>query len=210
MAPMSRSRSRAAAPGADQPAAARERIDRTSYELFCRHGIGAVGVDTIVARSRVAKKTLYRHYPSKNDLVLSFFRRRDELWTRAWLKREIESRAGTRGEKLLAIFDAFDRWFRGPGFEGCPFLKAILEHDDRKHPIRKAALRHVDAVRTLIVEWVEAAGVRDADAFARQWQLLMMGSIVAAHAGNVEAAREAKDMGKLLLAANGIGGEYQA
>jgi AcrR family transcriptional regulator len=207
---MSRNRPRVALPAAGQLATARERIDRTAYELFCRQGIRAVGVDAVVASSGVAKKTLYRHYPSKNDLVLAFLRRRDDLWTRAWLKREIEGRAGTPGEKLLAIFDAFDRWFRGPYFEGCPFLKAILEHGDRKHPIRKAALRHVGAVRTLIVELVEAAGVRDAEGFARQWQLLMMGSIVAAHAGNVAAAREAKEMGKLLLAANGIGGKYQA
>jgi AcrR family transcriptional regulator len=200
---MNRSHSTAAAPGTDRLATTRERIDRTAYELFCRYGIRAVGVDTIVARSGVAKKTLYRHYPSKNDLALAFLRRRDELWIRAWLKRKIEGRAGTPDEKLLAIFDAFDQWFRGPYFEGCPFLKAILEHGDRKHPVRKAALRHVGAVRALIAELAEAAGVRDADAFARQWQLLMMGSIVAAHAGNMRAARQAKELGKLLLAGNG-------
>src|SRR5258706_3159195 len=128
---MNKSHSTAAAPGTDQPATARERIDATAYELFCRHGIRAVGVDTIVARSGVAKKTLYRHYPSKNELALAFLRRRDELWTRAWLQRRIEGRAGTPDKKLLAIFDAFDEWFHRPYFEGCPFLKAILEHDDR-------------------------------------------------------------------------------
>jgi AcrR family transcriptional regulator len=207
---MNKSHSTAAAPGADPPASARERIDRTAYELFCRHGIRAVGVDTIVARSGVAKKTLYRHYPSKNELALAFLRRRDEIWIRAWLQRRIEGRAGTPGEKLLAIFDAFDEWFHGPHFEGCPFLKAILEHDDRQHPVRKAALHHVAAVRALIVELAEAAGVRDADTFARQWQLLMMGSIVAAHAGNARAARQAKELGKLLLASNGVGRKHRA
>ena len=200
---MRRSRSPVAAPGADQAVTARERIDRTVYQLFSRHGIRAVGIDTVVARSGVAKKTLYRHYPSKNDLVLAFLRRRDELWTRAWLKREIEGRAGTPEAKLLAIFDAFDQWFRGSHFEGCPFLKTLLEHGDRRHPIRKAALRHLGTVRELVAELVEAAGVRDAGAFARQWQLLMMGSIIAANAGNAHAARQAKELGKLLLASHG-------
>jgi len=64
---------------ASRPASARERIDRTAYELFSRHGIRAVGVDTICARSGVAKMTLYRHYPSKDELALAFLRRREEL-----------------------------------------------------------------------------------------------------------------------------------
>src|SRR6266536_5055169 len=85
-------------------ASARERIDQTAYELFSRHGIHAVGVDTISARSGVAKMTLYRHYPSKDDLALAFLRRREELWTRCWLQREVERRARTPGERLLAVF----------------------------------------------------------------------------------------------------------
>lgn len=207
---MNKTHSTAAAPGTDQPATARERIDRTAYELFCRHGIRAVGVDIIVARSGVAKKTLYRHYPSKNELALAFLRRRDELWIGEWLKREIEGHAGTPGEKLLAIFDAFGLWFREPDFAGCPFLNAISEHGDRKHPVRKAALRYVGEVRALIVKLAKAAGVRDAKSFARQWQLLMMGSIMAAQAGNVRAARQAKALGKLLLASSSIDRENRA
>src|SRR5438552_8277453 len=87
---------------------ARERIDDAAYELFSRHGVRAVGVDAVVARSGVAKKTLYSHYPSKEKLVLAFLRRREELWTRAWLQREVERGARTPGGKLLGIFDTFD------------------------------------------------------------------------------------------------------
>src|SRR5712691_2043607 len=96
---------------ASRPASARERIDQTAYELFSRHGIRAVGVDTLSARSGVAKMTLYRHYPSKDDLVLAFLRRREELWTRSWLQQEVERRARP-AERLLAVFDVFDKWFR--------------------------------------------------------------------------------------------------
>lgn len=188
----------------------RERIDRTAYELFNRDGIRAVGVDAIVAHSGVAKKTLYRQYSSKNDLAIAFLRRHDGLWIHEWLKREIEGRASTPNERLLAIFDAFDQWFRKPEFEGCPFLNAMLEQRDRRHPVRKAALRHIKAVRSLVAELAEAAGVREVGAFAWQWQLLMMGAIVAADAGNALAARQAKELGRILLATSGIGTGSQA
>src|SRR5262245_25600613 len=100
---------------------ARERIIATAYGLFCRHGIGAVGVDTIIEQSGVAKMTLYRHFRSKNDLVLAVIERREELWTEGWLATEVRRRATDPAERLLAIFDVFDGWFRRRGFAGCLF-----------------------------------------------------------------------------------------
>jgi len=185
-------------------ASARERIDQTAYELFSRHGIRAVGVDTISARSGVAKMTLYRHYPSKDDLALAFLRRREDLWTRSWLQREVERRARTPADRLLAVFDVFEKWFRRRDFEGCSFIKVLLEHDDRGHPVRKAAEAHIETIRAFLRRLAADAGARRADAFARQLQMVMMGSIVAAHAGDRNAARRAKEMGLLLFARAGI------
>src|SRR5882762_4055464 len=187
-----------------RPASARERIDQTSYELFSRHGIRAVGVDTISARSGVAKMTLYKHYHSKKDLALAFLRRREELWTRSWLQQEVERRASKPAERLLAVFDVFEKWFRRHDFEGCSFVKALLEHDDRGHPVRKAAQAHIETIRAFLRQLAADAGGRDVDVFARQLQMLMMGSIVAAYAGDRNAARRAKEMGLLLLARAGI------
>ena len=187
-----------------RPASARERIDQTAYELFSRHGIRAVGVDTISARSGVAKMTLYRHYPSKDDLALAFLRRREELWTRSWLQQEVERRAQAPAERLLAVFDVFDKWFRRSDFEGCSFVKVLLEHDDPEHPVRRAAEAHIETIRAFLRQLAEEAGVRAADGFARQWQIVMMGSIVAAYAGDRDAARRAKELGSLLLARAGI------
>ena len=185
-------------------ASARERIDHAAYELFSRHGVRAVGVDAIVARSGVAKKTLYFHYPSKEKLVLAFLGRREELWTRAWLQEGVERRAGSPAERLLAVFDVFDRWFRRSDFEGCAFVKVLLEHDDPAHPIRKSTEDHLRAVRDFVRQLAEEARVRDPDGFARQWQIVMMGSIIAAYAGDRDAARRAKKLGALLLAGAGI------
>jgi AcrR family transcriptional regulator len=182
-----------------RPIGARERIDRTAYQLFSRHGIRAVGIDTVVALAGVAKMTLYRHYPSKEDLALAFLRRREELWTRSWLQRQAKRRGRTPGGQLLAIFDVFDKWFRRADFEGCAFAKVLLEHDAPGHPVREAAAAHLGTIRAFVKQLAAQAGVRDNDGFARQWQMLMMGSIVAACAGDRDAARRAREVGSLLL-----------
>lgn len=201
---MKAERSKHRKPVSSRPASARERIDQTAYELFSRHGIRAVGVDTIVARSGVAKMTLYRHYSSKDKLALAFLRRREELWTRGWLQEEVERRSRTPGECLLAVFDAFDKWFRRPDFEGCSFAKALLEHGDPGHPVRRAAEAHIETIRAFLRQLAADAGVRDVDGLARQWHIIVMGSIIAAYAGDRDAARRAKELGSLLLARAGV------
>lgn len=154
----------------------------------------------VAARSGVTKRTLYRHYPSKTELTLAFLRRREELWTRSWLKREVERRGGSPSERLLAVFDVFDRWFRRSDFEACAFTKVLLEHGDRAHPVRRAVENHIGTIFAFIRQLAEGTGVRDADELARQWLMLMIGSIIAAYAGDRDAARQARKAGRLLLA----------
>jgi AcrR family transcriptional regulator len=179
---------------------ARERIDHAAYELFSRHGTKSIGIDAVIERSGVAKATLYRHYRSKEDLVIAFLRRRDKLWTKDWLLSELERRGGTPAERLLAIFDAFDGWFRRPGFEGCSFVNVLLEHGEPGHPVREAAVRHLADIRGFIAKLASDAGVIDSEEFARQWQILLKGSIIAASEGDRDAALRAKRVATLLLA----------
>ncbi len=181
-----------------------ERISRAAYELFCRHGIRDVGVDAVVARAGTAKMTLYRNFPSKDDLILDFLRRREVLWTQGWLQHESSLRGARPQDRLLAIFDLFGEWFRRPDFEGCPFLTTMMEITEQQHPVRLASVEHLARIRLYLGELAEAAGVDDPLLLARQWHVLMKGSIMAAHEGDAEAAAAARQLGVLLLRSHGI------
>src|SRR5271165_684999 len=91
---------------------ARERILCAAYELFGRRGIRAVGTDEVIHRAGVAKATLYRHFATKNDLVLAVLERREELWTHGLIEAQSELRGNTPEEQLLAIFDVMHDWFQ--------------------------------------------------------------------------------------------------
>jgi AcrR family transcriptional regulator len=131
----------------------RERLARAAYELFSRDGIRAVGVDAVIARAGTAKMTLYRNFPSKDDLILDFLRRREQLWTREWLEAESRERGRTAREQLLAIFDVFSEWFSQPDFEGCSFLTTMIEVNDREHPVHQAAVGHLANIRAISSGW---------------------------------------------------------
>jgi len=184
---------------AGSPGDARERLLAAAYELFSRQGVQAVGVDAIIERSGVARQTLYRHFGSKQDLVLAFLQRREELWTQGWLQTEVQRRASDPQQRLLAIFDVFDEWFRTPDFEGCSFINVMLEHPDRGHPVNRAGTAYLAGIRDFLEDLARRAGIADAEPFAREWHILMKGSIVAAGEGDPEAALRAKHIATLLL-----------
>jgi AcrR family transcriptional regulator len=182
---------------------ARERILDTAYDLFSHHGIRAVGVDRIIATSGVAKMSLYRHFHSKEALVLAFLQEREKRWTMEWLLAEVSIRADDGAGRMLAIFDVFDEWFQQPDFEGCSFINVLLEFSELEHPVRQATTGHLATIRGLVREFAEQAGLDDPEAVACQWHILMKGSIVAAGEGDRMAARRAKALGELLLEREG-------
>ena len=182
----------------------RERILDTAYELFSRHGTRAVGVDRIINEAGAAKMTLYRNFASKDDLIVAFLAAREERWTRGWLQAEVERRASEPAARLLAIFDVFGEWFALEDFEGCSFINVMLELTDREDPGRVASVKHLSVIREFLSGLAAQAGVLDPEPFARQWHILMKGSIVAAAEGDVHAAGRARELGVLLLERHGI------
>jgi AcrR family transcriptional regulator len=180
---------------------ARDRILSAAYDLFARHGIRAVGIDAIIEHSGVARMTLYRHFSSKDELVLAFLERRDALWSVAWLQAEVERRAKKPVERLLAVFDVISEWFNADNFEGCSFINVMLETTERSSAVRAATVMYLERVRLFLEQLAVQAGIADAAAFSRQWQLLMNGSIAAACAGDRGAAQRARELGALAIAA---------
>jgi AcrR family transcriptional regulator len=177
---------------------ARERILDSSYELFSQRGIRAVGVNDVVERAGVAMATLYRHFPSKDQLVLAFLELREQRWTRDFVEAEAIRRGSNPEEQLLAIFDAFDEWFSRDDFEACSFINVLLEVGPQ-HPAGSASIWHLEQIRSIVRRFAEEAGLRDTESFARSWHILMKGSIVAAAEGDVEAAQRGKAMARLLI-----------
>ena len=177
---------------------ARQRILDTAYELFSRRGVRSVGVDEVIARAAVAKATLYRHFRTKDELVVAFLERREQLWTREFVEAEARRRGSTPEERLLAIFDVFDDWFRRTDFEACSFINVLLELGP-DHPAGKACIIHLENIRAVVGRLAEEAGLQDVDSFARSWHILMKGSIVSAAEGDRDAAQRAKDMARLLI-----------
>ncbi|MEN3341296.1 MAG: hypothetical protein V7644_700 [Actinomycetota bacterium] len=185
--------------GALEPLEPRQRILESAYDLFSRRGIRAVGVEEVIERAAVAKATLYRHFPSKDELVLAFLRRREELWTHEWVEDEARRRGGTPEESLLAIFDLFDEWFHGDGFEGCSFVNVLLETADLEHPVGRASATHLENIRGVLRTLASEAGLRDVDEFALSFHILMKGSIVQAAEGDRDAAKRAQAMARLVI-----------
>ena len=177
---------------------ARTRILDAAYELFTTRGIARVGVNAILARSGAAKASLYANFRSKTGLALAVLDRREVLWTRNWVEAEVKRRATEPREKLLAIFDLYDGWFRRKDFEGCTFLNALLEAKTGG-PVHRAAVRHLIVIREFYAGLAEEAGLAETEKFAQVWHILTKGAIVSAHEGNQDAARDAKRGARLML-----------
>lgn len=178
---------------------ARERILTAAYELFSRRGIRAVGTDEVIARAGAARATLYRHFATKDALVLAVLQRREELWTHGLIEEQSRQRGDTPEEQLLAIFDVLHDWFQlSDGYEGCSFINVLLELGPA-HPAGRACIAHIDHVRDIVRRRAVAAGMTDVEEFASSWHILMKGAIILAAVGDRDAALRARKMAAILM-----------
>jgi len=181
--------------GRDDPV---DRILATAYELFSRRGIRDVGTNELISRSGVAKATFYRHFPSKDALVLAFLALRDQVWTVDLIVSEARRRGNTPEERLLAIFDVFGDWFHRDDFEACTFINVLLEMGP-EHPLGKASIGYLSRIRGHIEALAEEAGLNRTEEFARSWHILMKGSIISATEGDFLASKRAQQMAGWLI-----------
>ncbi len=179
----------------------REHLLGVALDLFYRHGFHNTGIDTILAQSGVAKMTLYKYFPSKEDLIVAVLERRDAEFL-SWLTREAERCAGAPLQRLLGVFEAYEKWFKGARFHGCLFMNACAEYPDAAHPIHRAAALHKRQLYTFVLRLVEDLGVRDSVLLAQEIMLLLEGATVIAHVSTAPiAARRAKKAAEVLIKA---------
>lgn len=170
----------------------RDELVQQALQAFYRNGFQATGMDMLAAETGISKTSMYKHFRTKEDLILAVLRLRDEHF-RNWLYRRMEELAETPRQQLIAMFDALEEWFAEPGYRGCMFIKASSEYQDASHPIHKQSAEHKRMLEIHITDLARKAGLRDADAIARQLLLLKEGAMVTAHLGHTaNPAQDAK------------------
>lgn len=165
------------AEGGQERAGVRERILETASELFYSEGARAVGVDLVVERSGVAKTSLYRHFPTKDDLIAAFLQRQDERFWRRW-DDDAQRHAADAAAELEAHLARIGSVIAGDDYRGCPQLNTAIEFPAAGHPARAVALAHKQALRERLRRITGRLGVRKPDSLADQLALVIDGAFV--------------------------------
>ena len=182
------------------PSPARERILDTAFRLFYARGIRAVGVDLIIAESGVAKATFYKHFPSKDTLVVAYLDKVDGIWT-GQLHAAAEAAGTDPADQLVGLFDALETACRNDGYRGCAFINAAAESQPGT-PVHERTVAHKQAVLAWIRGLAAEAGARDPHALARSLTLLLDGGLAdGALSADPAAAVAAKDSARALVTA---------
>lgn len=174
----------------DKARRGRERLIVTAIELFYRCGFNAVGLDAVLAKAGVSKTTFYKHFESKDALMVAAIERRDQWETRAWDKAVTEIAGDDPLARLRALFEVMDVWFNDPDFGGCLFINAASEFPNPNDPVHQAAARHKRAGGEQACELARRAGASDPQAFADAYVLLVEGTLILRQVhGRNDAAR---------------------
>jgi AcrR family transcriptional regulator len=184
----------------------RDHLVETAMKLFCKHGFRATGIDTVLAESGVAKKTLYNHFRSKDELIIATLKKRDEdfmKFAREGVARLAPLQEGDpRMARVMALFDAIGEWANDDNFSGCTFINASAEFPRREDPIHVACANHKRLVTQFIEELISDLQLPDSHQVARQINLLIDGAIVTAHTTcDVTGVPLAKETSRRLLEA---------
>jgi AcrR family transcriptional regulator len=154
---------------------ARQRVVSIADKLFYQEGVRAIGVDTIIARSEVAKTTLYRYFPSKDDLVVAYLEGRNQ---RFWelFEEAIHQHSGQPKQQLLAIFVWIDELLNSEDSCGCPFLMVASEFPEPDYPGHQVAIAHKEKMRECMTKLAELAGIEQAKELSAALLMLVDGA----------------------------------
>lgn len=167
----------------------KRKLLQTACRLFCKEGIHATGIARIIEESGVSRRTLYLHYGSKENLLKAVFEAEASIWFH-WFDRDLPQMQCSPAERILALFDLMQNWFKSKDFYGCVFINAVAEHDKGNSWIQEIANRHSEKINARLQAMVAESGVQDPELITKKLSLLIDGTIVTAMVtGNGEIAR---------------------
>lgn len=155
----------------------RDLIVHRASRLFYERGTG-LGVDSLIGEIGVAKMTLYKHFRTKDELIVECLHHISTRYRRHLRSGLAEDASPT--ERVLGIFDSLREWFVRPSFRGCAFVNATIELADDRHPAHEAVMEHKTSTREWVAELAADCGVTDPEFVARQIVQLMEGAIITA------------------------------
>jgi AcrR family transcriptional regulator len=154
---------------------ARQRILDVAIPLFYHEGARAVGIDTIIAKSGVAKMSLYRSFRSKDELIAACLEERDKSYWQ-WFDGVVAQHPDEPREQLRGVIRGIAKRTSNPGYRGCIFLNTATDYAAPSHPGRKLAVRHKQTLASRLLKICRQLGVRDPVALSRQLVLLINGA----------------------------------
>lgn len=161
----------------ETPSATRQRLLEAAEVLFYEEGFHAVGLDRLLAVVEISKQGFYRHFASKEDMVVEVIRWHDRWW-REHCRRLIAQRAdGQPRRQLETLAEVFIEVLSGQAFRGCFFINAIAEFPNPHHPVHRAAVEAKDNMEALVRDLALCAGAHDPVAFAREFAILFEGAL---------------------------------
>jgi AcrR family transcriptional regulator len=165
----------------------RARILDVASALFYQRGVRAVGVDLVVEEAGVAKTSLYRHFRTKDDLIVAFLEREDVDFWSTW-----DAVAARHADDAAAELAAHMRWIGErlgrSNYRGCPQINAAAEFAEPDHPARHVARAHMRALHTRLAALAARLGVRHPEVLATQLAVLVNGAFVSTELLSAEPA----------------------
>lgn len=181
----------------------KDHILQTASALFYSQGIKATGVDAIVKAAGTTKMSLYKYFPSKDDLVLAHLANSRE----AMLKSIAEATAQYAEEprqQLLAVFAVFEETHNRPEFRGCPFINAAAEFAECDNPVQQAVADFFAEFRQLLTDQASRAGAANPQLLAQQLALLIAGATVSEQARRQSGAMRTATLAAETLVNNSL------
>lgn len=178
----------------------REHIIDAATISFERYGYHGSGINHIIKSAGIAKTTLYRHFRTKEALIIAAIRKEDKKFRREMIKY-VTGKSDSPREQLLLTFDFMDMCFSHEGFYGCMFITATTEFSDQNSVVFKEATKHKYYMIRYFKELATKAGYKNPNEIAASINVLHEGSVAVAQVKtDTHATMHAKNMAESFLA----------